>query len=105
MLPAAVRCGTKRTLLLTVILFTILPPERQPLLLEEREDDLVPILAILEVLGLESGFFPIAALLAIALAATVKSQGHRDDLAQIQGVEGIVEERHLGIRSVAFAPE
>ena len=83
---------------------TILFPIGKPLAFKEAKYELVPIPAVLEVLLAEASFDHVAAVEAISQAAFVERFDSRHYLVQVEGVEGIVEEGHLGIGAIALTP-
>lgn len=79
-------------------------PERLPGLAEDCELEQVPALALEEDLALQHPFAHIATLLAVAFTAAVILDHRRFDFVEVERIEGVVEEEHLGFGAIALAP-
>ena len=55
-------------------------------------------------LARERGLNFITTLLAISYTSSIERNGRGHDLAEIQSVEGIVEQDHFGVRAITFVP-
>lgn len=79
-------------------------PKRFPVFFEDGKNNLVAVYAAPKSFGLESSNFYVPALFVELLTPPIEVEDVRIDLPQIQCVERIIEEDHLCICAVAFAP-
>lgn len=66
--------------------------------------DFVPVLAILEDVFLERALNFVAALFAVCLASSVEAEYERTYLPQVEGMEGIVQKKHLRFTAISLTP-
>ncbi len=79
-------------------------PDREPLVLEDSKHDLVPLSSITEDVLPQTTLNLVPTVQAVPETALVEGDDVRANLSESQRVERVVEEEHLGIGAVTFAP-
>ena len=79
-------------------------PEEQEVFLENCHKEIVGVAPIAIMVALAVAFLAVTTLFHTPFAPLVEIVHNRTDLAEVQGVECILKQKHLGFCAIAFVP-
>jgi len=71
---------------------------------EDCHENLIAVVTVTIDVSFADTFLVVSAFFETTLASGVEVVNHRADLAQVEGVEGVLEYEHLGLSAVTFVP-